>query len=669
MVPINYDENIRNIKVAVQEAAQLIKAKHTGANLDAARSLLLDSGEALKANKFDKAIELAKKAQLAAKPSTDDLLQNAKLIAGKAESSFRSKNFEESIAFWKESLEEYNRAREIAEERGEKDVLERLEKVKTTLFENMTNAEVDQGNVLLTKAENKFDKMQFTEAENDFISALEYLDNIEFSQKEILGEIVLRGRTGLINSKIGQGKEKIKVAEDIFKSNDFSKTKGAFRSVREYLEEVLNEASSFGLDLDDINGLIQVCTTNISRATENLTQVGKIKHNLVRMDDFEKRITDIPLQNSGFSPAQFSPRPSRNSSFPEEISHIYSEPQFVGKGGFARVFRTQREDGRVVAVKVPISLDESTGKSFIREISVWQQISHENIIDLYDMNVFPIPYLELEYADGGSLDTLKIPMEIELASRLIFNVAEGLKHAHDQGIAHRDLKPQNILLTGDLTPKITDWGLSKVMAESKSSSRFGFTPIYAAPEQISPKKFGRPDFRTDIYQIGVIFYELITGKVPFEGEDFSEIGFAIISDEPEPPSILNPECSEVDAIILKCLNKQPDDRYQTIAEFQQDLAVYLKLEFTKSLAKSAGDLKRSCIYCGDLVLINAKMNDVEGALKYALDMKNYAGDGWSSDVEDIVSKLDYLAERKQPIGDELMTKINVVLHQLKMGRY
>ena len=622
----------------------------------------------MKANKFDKAIELAKKAQLAAKPSTDDLLQNAKLIAGKAESSFRSKNFEESIAFWKESLEEYNRARDIAEERGEKDVLERLEKVKSTLLENMTNGEVDQGNVLLTKAENKFDKMQFTEAENDFISALEYLDNIEFSQKEILDEIVLRGRTGLINSKIGQGKEKIKVAEDIFKSNDFSKTKGAFRSAREYLEEVLNEASSFGLDLGDINGLIQVCTTNISRATENLTKVGEIKHNLVKMDDFEKGVADLTLQNSGVSPAQFSPRPSRNSSFPEEISHIYSEPQFVGKGGFARVFRTQREDGRVVAVKVPISLDESTGKSFIREISVWQQISHENIIDLYDMNVFPIPYLELEYADGGSLDTLKIPMEIEQASRLIFNVAEGLKHAHDQGIAHRDLKPQNILLTGDLTPKITDWGLSKVMAESKSSSRFGFTPIYAAPEQISPQKFGRPDFRTDIYQIGVIFYELITGKVPFEGEDFSEIGFAIISDEPEPPSILNPECSEVDGIILKCLNKQPDDRYQTITEFQQDLAGYLKIEYTKSLAKSAGDLKRSCIYCGDLMLIHAKINDVEGALKYAVDMKNYAGDGWSDDVEGIVKQLDYLAGQKQPIGDEFMSKINVVLHQLKMGR-
>ncbi|MCK4827796.1 serine/threonine protein kinase, partial [bacterium] len=332
------------------------------------------------------------------------------------------------------------------------------------------------------------------------------------------------------------------------------------------------------------------------------------------------------------------------------------------------VFRTKREDGRIVAVKIPSSLDESAGKSFIREVSIWQQLSHENIIALHDMNVFPTPYLELAYADGGSLDALKKPVEIEEASRLMFNIAEGLKHAHNQGIAHRDMKPQNILLTGDMTPKITDWGLSKVMAESKSSSRFGFTLIYAAPEQISPKKFGRPDFRTDIYQMGVIFYELATGKLPFNGEDFSEIGFAIISEEPEPPSVLNPECIELDSIILKCLNKQPDDRYKTIAEFQQDLAGYLKVEYKNSLAKSVGDLKRSCVYCGDLVLIHAKINDVEGALKYALDMNNYAGDAWSGDVGDIVGKLDYLVERKQPIGDELMSKINVVLHQLKMGR-
>ena len=284
------------------------------------------------------------------------------------------------------------------------------------------------------------------------------------------------------------------------------------------------------------------------------------------------------------------------------------------------------------------------------------------------MNVLPLPYLEMEYADGGSLDSLQKPMEIEQSAHIIFNVLEGLKHAHEKGVIHRDLKPQNILLTGDMTPKITDWGLSKVVADSKkSSSMMGHTPLYAAPEQLS-KKFGIPDHRTDIYQMGVIFYELATGKLPFDGENVHEIYMSIFNDKPEKPSSLNPECNKLDKIIMKCLKKQPVERYQNISDMQQDLAKYLKVEYTKSLAKSAGNLKRSCIYCGDLVLLHAKLGNVEDALKFAVDMKNYSQDGVSDELEDIVNQMDYLAGRKQPIGDELMTKIGVVLHQLKMGR-
>ena len=410
--------------------------------------------------------------------------------------------------------------------------------------------------------------------------------------------------------------------------------------------------------------LIEVSTTYTDDIKRNFEEMKDI---WINVTNTASTITTKPSEENIFQ-SNIPPISSLTSSFPQEIVHRYSDPQFIGKGGFARVFRTQRDDGRIVAVKVPLSLDESTGKSFIREISVWQRLSHENIISLYDMNVIPLPYLELEYADGGALDSIKKPLDVEDVSKIMFNIADGIKHAHEQGVAHRDLKPQNILLTGDMTPKITDWGLSKVIAESKTSSRFGYTPLYAAPEQISPKKFGRPDFRTDIYQLGVIFYELATGKLPFEGDDFSEIGFAIINDKPEKPSSLNPECNKLDKIILKCLKKKPDERYQNISDMQQDLAKYLKVEYTKSLAKSAGNLKRSCIYCGDLVLLHAKLGNVEDALKFAVDMKNYSQDGVSDELEDIVNQMDYLAGRKQPIGDELMTKIGVVLHQLKMGR-
>jgi|GEM_PF-2784049 len=358
-----------------------------------------------------------------------------------------------------------------------------------------------------------------------------------------------------------------------------------------------------------------------------------------------------------------------SSIFPPEIQPKYTDIEFLDKGGFARVFKAVRKnDGKLVAVKIPISLDEATGKSFIREIKSWEELDHPNIVKLYNMNIMPLPYFEMEYVENKSLEELEKPLEVEKAASIVFDISEGLKYAHSMGRIHRDIKPGNVLITNNLVPKITDWGLGKILTDSKTSSQFAFTPSYAAPEQISPRKFGIPDIRTDIYQLGTIFYELVTDRPPFEGEDFSEVGFSIINDKPVNPSIINPGCKEIDAIILKCLNKQPDERYQTISEFQHDLAGYLKVEYTKSLVKSTGDIKRSCIYCGDLVLIHAKLGDVESALKYAIDMKNYAGDKWGDEMEDIAKQLEYLVSRTQPIGNELMTKIIVVAHQMKMGR-
>ena len=216
------------------------------------------------------------------------------------------------------------------------------------------------------------------------------------------------------------------------------------------------------------------------------------------------------------SPAQFTPSPTTPKTFPPELEHLYYDANFIGKGGFARVFKARRKkDGKLVVVKIPISLDEATGKSFFREMTNWLGLKHENIVELYDANILPIPFLELEFCDS-SLESIPKPIEVEKAAWLIFNIAEGLKHAHNKGIVHRDLKPRNVLLK-DGVPKISDWGLSKIASES-SSSTVAFTPLYAAPEQVS-RKFGSPDNRTDIWQLGVIFYELVTGELPFKGSD------------------------------------------------------------------------------------------------------------------------------------------------------
>jgi serine/threonine protein kinase len=167
-------------------------------------------------------------------------------------------------------------------------------------------------------------------------------------------------------------------------------------------------------------------------------------------------------------------------------------------------------------------------------------------------------------------------MPVWKAVHLITGVADGLRYAHEHGFIHRDIKPHNILLTDDVVPKITDWGMSKVLAaDVKKSSVAGFSLSYAAPEQVSPSEFGRTDERTDLYQLGVVFYELVTGSIPFGGESIVEVGNAILREEPIPPSEYNTDAEAVEKIILKCLEKNPADRYQSATELLDALQGYL----------------------------------------------------------------------------------------------
>ncbi|MDO9539297.1 MAG: serine/threonine-protein kinase, partial [Methanocalculus sp.] len=150
-------------------------------------------------------------------------------------------------------------------------------------------------------------------------------------------------------------------------------------------------------------------------------------------------------------------------------------------------------------------------------------------------------------------------------------IAEGLAYAHASGVIHRDIKPGNILITGDGTPKITDWGLGKEMADQNETRYIAFSLDYASPEQISPGQFGRGDERIDIFQLGMVFYELLTGKKPFDGEGMGAVTIAIMTHDPRPPSMVEATLRPFDAIIQKCLRKDPDDRYRSVREFISDL--------------------------------------------------------------------------------------------------
>jgi len=390
------------------------------------------------------------------------------------------------------------------------------------------------------------------------------------------------------------------------------------------------------------------------------------------------RILSAPAKGKGASLTirYLLPRPCGDTPSPPEVpvddeqriptslASRYTESVFIGQGGFARVFKVAKQDGSIIAVKVPIALDPSTGKSFMTEIQNWVHLDHRNIVRVIDCNILPIPFIEMEYCDG-SLSAMKKPVPSREAAMFILNICEGLKYAHARSIIHLDLKPQNILISNGV-PKITDWGLSRVVSCASLSISPSFTVLYAAPEQING---GRKDERTDIWQIGVILYELVTGQLPFTGESMVEIGMTIATKTPERPGAVHPGAQPLDAIILKCLEKQPRQRYQSVADLQKDLAAYLKLNYAESLKESVQvhDLHRSAYYCGDLVLISMKTGNLVDAYKYAADLARYSAGGARAQAIELATQIKSRVEMgAQELPGELVQKAEVIVHQMRM---
>jgi hypothetical protein len=258
--------------------------------------------------------------------------------------------------------------------------------------------------------------------------------------------------------------------------------------------------------------------------------------------------------------------------FPPALGEKYSDISLVGTGGTAQVYAAvRRVDGERVAVKVPLRADEATGRCFLKEISLWKELVHPNIVRVWSVNILPVPYVEMEYLDRSLADLAK-PLPPAEACRIASGVAEGLVYAHARGIVHRDLKPGNILLDADGTPKIADWGLGRLLGDGDETAAPGFSLRYAAPEQLAPGRYGPAGARTDLYQLGVVLYELLTGRLPYDGEGPGEYSAAVLEGTPVPPSKVDPALARFDALLLQCLEKDPEKRISSAGELSAALA-------------------------------------------------------------------------------------------------
>lgn len=276
------------------------------------------------------------------------------------------------------------------------------------------------------------------------------------------------------------------------------------------------------------------------------------------------------------------------------LGECYEIVRVIGYGGMATVYEARHTRLPAKRYAIKLLLPEFAVKPelvirFAREAETASRIEHENVVDVYDVHRTDegTPYIVCEYLEGKELGDLlheagRLPPAIVVG--IACQICEGLRAAHEAGVVHRDVKPENVFLVGDPPDpqaKLLDFGISKV-AETDGEgklTRTGLvmgTPSYMPPEQARGAKV---DHRTDIYGVGAILYRALTGRLPFDGDDPTAVLAAVLTKEPERPRAVEPSVPEgLELIIERAMAKEPDERYPTMEALREDLKKWAQSE-------------------------------------------------------------------------------------------
>lgn len=274
----------------------------------------------------------------------------------------------------------------------------------------------------------------------------------------------------------------------------------------------------------------------------------------------------------------------------KKIGNRYEILALVGGGGMSLVY--QAKDiylNRIVAVKVlreQFTSDNEFIRRFRREAQAVASLSHPNIVSIYDVGQDQdIYYLVMEFIKGKTLKEIineQAPLPIHEAIDIAKQICDALEHAHENAIVHRDIKPHNIIITRGGRVKVTDFGIARAVSTATVTHTRGIVGSvhYISPEQAKGEITGE---KSDIYSLGIVLYEMVTGKLPFEGESPISVALKHIQMEPILPSQHNSDIpASIEKIILKAINKKPDSRYENIGKLRLDLMAALLDKVTGS---------------------------------------------------------------------------------------
>jgi serine/threonine-protein kinase len=269
---------------------------------------------------------------------------------------------------------------------------------------------------------------------------------------------------------------------------------------------------------------------------------------------------------------------------PQHLSDRYELGEILGFGGMSEVHlaRDQRlhRDVAVKVLRADLARDPSFYLRFRREAQNAAALNHPAIVAVYDTGEAetpngPLPYIVMEYVDGVTLRDIvhtEGPMPAKRALEVIADACQALNFSHQHGIIHRDVKPANIMISKAGAVKVMDFGIARALADANSVTQTAAvigTAQYLSPEQARGEKV---DARSDVYSLGCVLYEILTGEPPFVGDSPVAVAYQHVREDPVPPSQRHDDISpELDAVVLKSLAKNPDNRYQTAAEMRADL--------------------------------------------------------------------------------------------------
>ncbi len=321
----------------------------------------------------------------------------------------------------------------------------------------------------------------------------------------------------------------------------------------------------------------------------------------------------VALNENGFSLAPAAETQRRNTASVPPLSELgdYQLLEEIGYGGMGIVYRgRQKSLNRIVAVKLLLLGPHATADSIKRfrvEAAATAALQHPNIVAIHEVGFSEGQhFITMDYVEGQSLSQMirANPLAPRRAAGYLKAIAQAIHHAHEHGILHRDLKPANVLIDHNDQPRITDFGLAKRLADSPStpiesqvtlSGQILGSPNYLPPEQAAGKR-GLVSRRSDVYSLGAILYEALTGRPPFIGESMVDTVQQVLKSEPVAPHLLNPGVpSDLEQVCLKCLEKEPAKRYATAELFVDDLNRYL--QGMPVLAKPVGRTAKAWRWC------------------------------------------------------------------------